>query len=113
MQNLVSVHSLFFGDFFFSYNILLKKIQSGVKDLLSDKSLTLKQSQGHRTLNKNVECEKGYNHAMFEKSYFNSVQEKDKVVFFQMVKNVSIISFEHVWIMWKYSVLKVLMLWFS
>ena len=34
---------------------------------ISDTPVTLKQSQGHQTLNDNVEPKEGYNHAKFEK----------------------------------------------
>ena len=42
---------------------------------ISDKPLTLKQSQGHQIYqyNKNVDPKHGYNHAKFEMSCFKSV----------------------------------------
>ena len=49
--------------------------------------MTVKQSQGQQTYHENVDPDQGYNHAKFERSHLNSVQEKDKVtvflVFFQ------------------------------
>ena len=46
--------------------------------------MTLKQSQGHQTYDKNVDPEHGYNHAKFERSRFNSAREKGNIkgVFF-------------------------------
>ena len=35
--------------------------------------VTLEQSQGHQTYQKNVDSEQGCNHAKFERSRFNSV----------------------------------------
>ena len=44
---------------------------------ISETPLTLKQSHGHQTYNDNVDPEKGYNHAKFERSCF--IQDKAKV----------------------------------
>ena len=41
--------------------------------------VTLKQSQGHQTYNENVDAKQGDNHAKFERSHFNSVEEKGNV----------------------------------
>ena len=49
---------------------------------ISDTSVTLKQSQGHQTYDENVDSQQGYNHAKFERSHFNSVQENGNVEFF-------------------------------
>ena len=47
---------------------------------ISDTTVTLKQSQGHQTLNDNVDPKQGYNHAKFERSCFiNIVREKAKI----------------------------------
>ena len=43
---------------------------------ISDTPVTLRQSQVHKTYNENVNPKQGYNHAKFERSCFNSVQEK-------------------------------------
>ena len=43
---------------------------------ISDTPVTFKQSQGHQTYNDNVDIKQGYNHAKFERSCFNGVQEK-------------------------------------
>ena len=40
---------------------------------LSDRPVTLKQSQGHQTYNENVDQKQGYNHAKYERSSFNGV----------------------------------------
>ena len=49
-----------------------------------------KKSQGHQTNNENVDHEQGYNHAMFERSHFNNVQEKGDIkVLFKRGGNVS------------------------
>ena len=42
--------------------------------------MTLKQSQGHQTYNEDEDPEYDYNHAQFERSCFNNIQEKGKVV---------------------------------
>ena len=44
---------------------------------ISDRPMTLKQSQSHQIQNDNVDPEEGYNHAKFERSSFNNVQERD------------------------------------
>ena len=46
---------------------------------ISDIPVTLKHSQDHQTYNDNVVPKPGYNHAKFERSYFNGVQEKANV----------------------------------
>ena len=52
--------------------------------------MTLKQSQGHQTYNKNVDPKHSYNHAKFERSSFNSVWEKGNTNgFIQMRKYAS------------------------
>ena len=60
-----------------------------------DTPVTLKQSQGHQTYNKNVDpSEQGYTHAKFERSRFNSVQEKGNVEVSFKSGNRPIISLE-------------------
>ena len=66
---------------------------------ISDIPVTLKQSQGHQTYNDNVDSKHGYNHAKYESSFFDGVQEKTNVkdfFFFLKPGNTSIVSFEHV-----------------
>ena len=60
--------------------------------------MTLKQSQGHQTYNDNVDSKHGYNHAKYESSFFDGVQEKTnvKVCFTSNEEYMSIISLEHV-----------------
>ena len=43
-----------------------------------DTPVTLRQSQGHQTLNDNVDLKQAYNHAKFEKSCFHGVLRKAK-----------------------------------
>ena len=71
---------------------------------ISDASVTLKVSQSS-SLNDNVTHKQGDNHAQFEKScingvqeksYFNGVQEKSYINFLFKQGNMSIISLEHV-----------------
>ena len=47
-----------------------------------DTTVTLKQDQGHQTLKDNVDPKQCYNHAKFERSCFNGVQEKKSNVNF-------------------------------
>ena len=47
-----------------------------------DTPVTLRQSQGHQTLNDNVDPKQAYNHAKFEKSCFHGVREKANVKVF-------------------------------
>ena len=62
--------------------------------------MTLEQSQGHQTYNKNVDSEQGYNPAKCERSDFNKVWEKGNIkgfflfLFFNQ-GNKLIISLEH------------------
>ena len=64
---------------------------------VSDKPVTLKQSQGHQTYNENVNPEWGYNHAKFERSHFNSVWEKgNSKGFLSKWRNILIIFLKHV-----------------
>ena len=58
--------------------------------------VTLKQSQDPQTYNENVDPMQGYNHAKFERSCFNAVQEKANVKVFFKQGNKSIISLKHV-----------------
>ena len=51
-------------------------------DYISDTPVTLKQSQDHPTQNDNVDPKQGYNHAQFERSCLNGVQEKPTLIFF-------------------------------
>ena len=62
---------------------------------MSTTPVTLKQSQGHQTQNGNIDPKQGYNHAKFETSCYNGVQEKANNFFFKR-GNMSVISFEHV-----------------
>ena len=43
---------------------------------ISDKLVTLKQSQGHQTYDYNVDPKQDYNHAKSERFCFDGVQEK-------------------------------------
>ena len=69
---------------------------------ISDTTVTLKQSQGHQTLNDNVDPKQGYNHAKFERSCFNGLREKASFkgvclfvcLFFKLGNIVSVISLE-------------------
>ena len=38
--------------------------------------MTLRKSQGYQIYIENVDPEQGYNHAKFDRSYFNGVKEK-------------------------------------
>ena len=58
--------------------------------------MTLKQSQGHKNCNENLDPKQGYHPAMFEKSHLNSVREKASDKVFVKSGNISIISLEHV-----------------
>ena len=51
----------------------------------SKKHVNLKQSQGHQTSDDNVDQKQDYDHAKFERSCSNGVQEKAsiQVVFFK------------------------------
>ena len=49
---------------------------------ISDRPVTLKQSQGNQTYNDNADPTKSYNHAEFERSDLNGVQEKANVKVF-------------------------------
>ena len=51
---------------------------------ISNTPVTLKQSQDHQMYSDNVHPKQNYNHAKFERSCFNGVQEKANVkVFFK------------------------------
>ena len=63
---------------------------------ISDTPVTLRQSQGHKTYNENVDPEQGYNYAKFERSRFNSVREKANIKVFSKLGNMSDTSLEHV-----------------
>ena len=52
---------------------------------ISDKSVTLKQSQDHQTYNHNVQPKQFNNHAKFERSWFNGVWEKANIKFFSHI----------------------------
>ena len=56
--------------------------------------MTLKQSQGHQTYNKNIDPKQGYNHAKSETSHFHTVQEKVNIKFFST--KICQVSLEHV-----------------
>ena len=58
--------------------------------------MTLRQSQGHKTYNENVDPEQGYNYAKFERSRFNSVREKANIKVFSKLGNMSDTSLEQV-----------------
>ena len=63
---------------------------------ISDKRVTLKQSQCYQTYSDNVNPKQGYNHAKFERCCFDGIQEKaDFQVSFKR-GNMSVISREHV-----------------
>ena len=49
------------------------------------KLVNYRQCQGHQTYDENLDLEQDYNHATFERSRFNSVQEKDNVFFFLLL----------------------------
>ena len=59
---------------------------------ISDKPVTLKQSQGHQTQNDTVDPKKGYNHAKLERPPLNSAAEKSMLKFCQIRINVNYIS---------------------
>ena len=63
---------------------------------ISDTPVTLNQSQGQQTYHDNVKTEEGYNHAKFERSCFNGVQDKASLNFFFQWGNMSIISLAYV-----------------
>ena len=65
-------------------------------DYISYIPVTLKQSQDHQTYNLNVDPKQGYNHAKFERSCFDGVQEKPTITVFFKRGNMSISSLEHV-----------------
>ena len=44
--------------------------------------MTLKQNEGHQICNENVDPEQGSNHAKFERSHYDSVQEKGNIQVF-------------------------------
>ena len=69
----------------------IQNMQSAVH--ISDKSVTLKQSQGHQIYKDNVDPKQGYKHAKFERSCFHGVkdQSNDKG-FFQTRENVNHLS---------------------
>ena len=48
---------------------------------ISDTPVTLKQSQGHKTYNDNVDPKQGYNYAKLERSCFNGVKDKATLKF--------------------------------
>ena len=54
---------------------------------ISDTPVTLKQGQGHQTLNDNADPKQYYKHATFERSCFNSGREKANINFFFQMRN--------------------------
>ena len=53
---------------------------------VSDTRVTLKQGQGSQALHVNVDLDRGYNHAKFDRSRFNGVQDKANVGAFSQVR---------------------------
>ena len=62
----------------------------------SNKSVTLKQGQGHQTWYELVDPKQGYDNGKFEKLCLNSVCEKANNKVFVKSGNTSIISLENV-----------------
>ena len=62
----------------------------------SDTPVTLKQTQGHQTYNKNVDPKHDYNHAKFEDLAFMVPKKKPMLKFFSKQGDMSVISPEHV-----------------
>ena len=60
--------------------------------IFSDIPLTLKQCQGHQTYDGNVDPKQTNNHAKFERSCFNGVQEKANINFFFLHEEICELS---------------------
>ena len=63
---------------------------------ISDKLVTLKQSQGHQTYDYNVDPKQDYNHAKLKDLVLMVSEKRPMLKFFAKRGNISIISLEHV-----------------